>query len=180
MRTERGNADSIEADARRATPKITVTRPDAAHRAAWNSLYAGYADFYKVVQTAEMRDTVWSWIQDEHNEVECFLALDSQGKPVGLAHFREFARPLAASRGCYLDDLFVDPASRGSGAAAALLRALGEEARRRGWSVIRWITADDNYRARSFYDRVAHRTRWVTYDMVPAPAPAPAAASVSE
>jgi hypothetical protein len=35
----------------------------------------------------------------------------------------------------------------------------------RGWPVIRWTTADDNYRARSKYDRLATRTMWVTYDM---------------
>lgn len=52
------------------------------------------------------------------------------------------------------------------GLAALLneLRRLGEE---RGWSVIRWITADDNYRARSKYDRYATRTPWITYDMQP-------------
>jgi hypothetical protein len=31
--------------------------------------------------------------------------------------------------------------------------------------VIRWITAEDNYRARGVYDRVAVRTPWVTYDI---------------
>lgn len=44
---------------------------------------------------------------------------------------------------------FVEPAARGSGAAQALLGALRGEARLRGWSVVRWITAEDNYRARA-------------------------------
>ncbi len=56
---------------------------------------------------------------------------------------------------------------RGGGAADALLRALRERAAERGWSVVRWITADDNYRARGKYDQVAVRTTWVTYDMPP-------------
>jgi hypothetical protein len=47
----------------------------------------------------------------------------------------------------------------------ALLEALRTIARQRGWSKIRWITADDNHRARSKYDQVAERTMWVTYDM---------------
>ncbi len=34
--------------------------------------------------------------------------------------------------------------------------------------MIRWITADDNYRARAKYDRFAARTPWITYDMEPA------------
>lgn len=34
-------------------------------------------------------------------------------------------------------------------------------------SVVRWTTADDDYRARGTYDQVAVRTSWVTYDMPP-------------
>lgn len=151
-----------------APPGIVVVRPDPSHHAAWDALYAGYAAFYRVEQTAEMRERVWGWIHDPAHEVECFLAVDARGTPVGLAHFRAFARPLAASRGGFLDDLFVAPAARGGGAAEALLAALADEARERGWSVVRWITADDNYRARGFYDRIALRTSWVTYDMQPA------------
>jgi GNAT superfamily N-acetyltransferase len=146
---------------------ISVVRPDETHRAAWEALYAGYAGFYRVTQTPDMRARVWSWLHDPDETVECFLALAADGTPVGLAHFREFARPLAASRGCYLDDLFVEPSARGSGVAAALFGALGDEARRRGWSVIRWITAEDNYRARGLYDKLATRTPWVTYDLTP-------------
>ena len=46
-----------------------------------------------------------------------------------------------------------------------MLRAVAEEAGRRGWGKVRWITADDNYRGRTLYDRVAARTMWVTYEM---------------
>jgi hypothetical protein len=50
----------------------------------------------------------------------------------------------------------------------ALLAELRRQAAAEGWDTVRWITADDNYRARSKYDRVASRTMWVTYDMSPA------------
>lgn len=59
-----------------------------------------------------------------------------------------------------------DTAARGSGAAEALLQAVADEGRRRGWTVIRWITAHDNRRARGLYDRVAERTKWLTYDII--------------
>jgi GNAT superfamily N-acetyltransferase len=135
------------------------------HRDDWERLYAAYAAFYKVEQTPEMRARVWGWLQDPDHEVTGFLALDDRGKPIALAHFRPFARPLAASTGGFFDDLFVDPAARGSGAAQAIFAAIAEEGRKRGWSVIRWITAEDNYRARSVYDRVGTKTKWVTYDI---------------
>ena len=135
------------------------------HRAEWEKLYAGYAEFYRVTQTPEMRQKVWDWIMDPAHEVKALVAEDANGRAVGLAHYRPFARPLSATTGGFLDDLFVSPELRGGRVADALIGALAEEGRRRGWSVIRWITADDNYRARGVYDRVAARTMWLTYDV---------------
>lgn len=133
-------------------------------REDWGRLYAGYAVFYRVEQSEAMRDQVWSWIHDPAHEVRGLVAED-QGRLVGLAHFRPFARPLSASTGGFLDDLFVDPEARGTGAAQALLSGVKAEGQARGWSVIRWITAEDNYRARGLYDQLAEKTRWVTYDI---------------
>lgn len=134
------------------------------HRADWERLYAGYAEFYRVTQTPEMRAKVWGWIMDPAHEVKALVAEDENGTAIGLAHYRPFARPLSATMGGFLDDLFVDPTRRGQRVADALIEALAEEGRRRGWSVIRWITADDNYRGRGVYDRLATRTMWITYD----------------
>ena len=75
------------------------------------------------------------------------------GEPVGLTHYRPFSRPLSASTGCFLDDLFVDPAHRGGRVSEQLIAAVVGEAKAKGWTVVRWITAEDNYRARSVYDR---------------------------
>jgi GNAT superfamily N-acetyltransferase len=141
---------------------LVVRKPAPSDRAGWDHLYAGYAAFYRVDQTPAMRDTVWSWIMT--GKIEARVAEGADGL-IGLAHFRAFRRPLSASVGGFLDDLFVDPAARGSGAAQALIDAVAAHGRAQGWSVIRWITADDNYRARSAYDRVADRTAWVTYDI---------------
>lgn len=143
---------------------VTVVPVAPAHRAGWERLYAGYAAFYKVEQTEAMRDLVWGWLMDPMHEVEGLVALGAGGEPVGLAHFRRFARPLRAGYGGFLDDLFVDPRQRGRGVAQALIERVAEIGRARGWSVIRWITADDNYRGRAVYDRLATRTMWVTYD----------------
>lgn len=144
---------------------IMQIRPVAPQdRAQWDRLYAGYAEFYKVAQTPKMRETVWGWLHDSLHATEGLVA-EQDGTLLGLAHFRAFARPLSASTGGFLDDLFVDPQARGTGAAGALLQAVSDAGRARGWSVIRWITAEDNYRARGLYDQMADRTKWVTYDI---------------
>ena len=110
---------------------------------------------------------MWSWLLDPAHEVKGVVAVDGDDRLVGLAHYRSFARPLDASIGCFLDDLFVAPDARGGGVADTLLAHLRSLARENGWSVVRWITSDNNYRARSKYDQVATRTMWVTYDMSP-------------
>ena len=146
--------------------EAVIIRPvKAEDRVGWGRLYAGYAAFYMVTQTEDMRARVWSWLMSGENGLNGLVAEDAQGKLIGLAHFRPFARPLSATIGGFLDDLFVDPDARGSGAADLLMDHLKSEGQKRGWSVIRWITAEDNYRARKLYDKLADKTRWVTYDI---------------
>lgn len=144
---------------------VVVRAVAQADREAWDRLYRGYAAFYEVEQSAEMRDRVWGWLHDPAHECEGLVAQGDDAALLGLTHFRPFARPLSATTGCFLDDLFVTPEARGTGAAALLIEAVREIAAARGWSVVRWITREDNYRARGLYDRVATRTDWVTYDI---------------
>ena len=147
-------------------PPFSVVPVAEDHRTDWDALYAGYAEFYNSPQTPQMRDRVWSWLHDPGHELEGLIALNGDGRGIGLAHFRPFPRPLLASTGGFLDDLFVAPDWRGRGVGVALVQAVADEGRRRGWILIRWITGDDNRRARALYDRVAEKTHWVTYQMM--------------
>ncbi len=145
--------------------EITIRPVRAEDRAAWDVLYQGYATFYKVDQTADMRDRVFGWLMDADHTSNGLVAENAQGNLIGLTHYRPFVSMLGANVSGFLDDLFVDPAARGSGAAQALINGVAEVARKNGWAKVRWITADDNYRGRSVYDKLATRTMWITYDM---------------
>lgn len=139
---------------------------------AWTRLFRGYAEFYETPTSDDHQRQIWSWIH-EVGSVICLVAVPlgddgtEAGEPQGLAHLREWVRPLRGVIAGYLDDLFVDPTHRGSGVVDALYDAMDRLAEERGWSIIRWTTADDNYRARAVYDRLATRTTWITYDMTP-------------
>ena len=85
---------------------------------------------------------------------------------VGLGHYRRMPSPLRGIEIGFLDDLFVNPSARGARVGELLIARLVEIAKERGWGKIRWITADDNYRARTLYDRVAVKTAWNTYEVV--------------
>jgi GNAT superfamily N-acetyltransferase len=73
------------------------------------------------------------------------------------------ASPLRGTIVGFLDDLYVDPAWRAKKVGRALLDEVAAIGRARGWPFYRWLTADDNYRARGLYDQVAKRTMWITY-----------------
>ena len=98
------------------------------------------------------------------------IPLGTENAPAG--HYvlprKKKVSPLRGAEVGFLDDLFVDPEQRGSGAAEALLRSVDDIAAERGWPVVRWITRDNNYRARGLYDRLSHRSDWITYEMTAA------------
>ncbi len=131
----------------------------------WRELYQGYADFYQVPMTDQIARTVWEWLFDPSHPLEALIARNQGGDAVGLAHFRPMPRPLRGQEMGFLDDLFVDPAWRGHDIGKNLLKALNVIGRERGWQQFRWLTREDNYRARSLYDQLATRSMFLTYEM---------------
>lgn len=148
------------------SPLMTVRRVEPGDEGPWKALFASYRAFYELEPDTAVVDRVWTWLLDDRNEVQGLVAVRG-GVVVGLANHRRFHRPASGTVGTFLDDLFVDPAVRGSGAGRALLDHLAGEAGADGRSVVRWITAEDNSTARSLYDSVAQTTHWVTYDLAP-------------
>ena len=144
---------------------VKVSAPDTGDREAWALLYRGYAEFYQVPMTDGILDTVWQWIRDDGNPFFGLIAKDEQGRAVGLMHCRQMPSPLRGALVGFLDDLFVLPEARGQGVVEQLYAALESLGREQGWPLIRWITAEDNGRARAVYDKLADRTHWVTYQL---------------
>ncbi len=90
---------------------------------------------------------------------------ESDGQPVGLAvYFFNYSTWLA-KHGLYLEDLYVTPAARGTGAGKALLKhlaqiAVGKNCGRFEWSVLDW-----NEPAIKFYESIGAQPQneWVGY-----------------
>lgn len=147
-------------------PAVTIRPVRADDRDAWAALFAAYRHFYLLEPSDDVVERVWSWLMDPGHEVRGLVA-EIDGRPVGIAHHRRFARPSTGTVGIWLDDLFADESVRGQGVGHALIAHLGGIAAIERASVVRWITADDNVTAQRLYDRVATRTRWLTYDATP-------------
>lgn len=144
---------------------ITVRAVAEPDRAEWERLYRGYADFYRVETDDTKLQTLFEWLLDPVHVCEGLVAQNDARDLVGLARLRAMPSPLRGAEVGFLNDLFVDPEQRGSGAGAVLLREIDGIAAARGWAVVRWITRDNNYRARGLYDRLSVRSDWITYEM---------------
>ena len=147
---------------------LTVRPLAPSDRESWKYLYLGYADYYAVETNEEKLSTLFGWLLDPDHVCNGVIAVSDSNRIIGLAHFRGMPSPLRGAEIGFLDDLFVDPVARGSGAAESLLREVDRIAGMRGWGVVRWITRDGNYRARGLYDRLALRSDWITYEMTAA------------
>ena len=76
---------------------------------------------------------------------------ERDGTPVGMALFFHNFSTWTGWKGLYLEDLYVTPEARGSGAGSALLRHLAGIAVDRGCTRFEWAVLDWNERAIAFY-----------------------------
>ena len=130
----------------------------------WEVLYRGYADFYKVEMKDEILKTVWSWLQDRNHDVKG-IVYEHENKVVGLAHYRRMPRPLRGKYIGFLDDIYVEPKYRGKKIGEKLIHQLKDISKKNNWDLIRWVTHNDNIRAKSLYDRIAKKTTWDLYEL---------------
>ncbi len=110
--------------------------------------------------------TVESIRRDGFGERRLFetLIAERQGEPVGMALFFPHYSTWTGTPALYLEDLFVIPAARGTGAGFALMQALAEVAEQRGWRRLDLSVLDWNP-ARDFYHQLGmiHESEWLLY-----------------
>lgn len=149
----------------------------------WHALWKAYLEFYNTELPEEQYRDTFSRLVDPDGDLGGFVLLSDEDedddqeddkdkdkktpkttkyKYIGLAHYltHTSAWSPAHTRHCYLNDLYVDPAVRGTGGGRLLIEAVQEEAKARlGCSRVYWLTAPDNAAARRLYDKVAVTNR---------------------
>jgi GNAT superfamily N-acetyltransferase len=138
-------------------------RPLAANdHDAWLPLWRGYLAFYKTAVADAVTEATWRRILDPAGPIHAFGAF-ADGRMVGFVHYLFHPVTWSVASRCYLEDLFVDPATRGTGAGRALIEAVYRAADKAGADQVYWLTAEDNATARQLYDRIGRLTPFVKY-----------------
>jgi GNAT superfamily N-acetyltransferase len=130
-------------------------------------LLRDYCDFYAVAPPDEALLALCRVLAaDRGCEGVQLLARDGGGGAIGFATIFWSWSTLSAARIGVMNDLFVVPEARGTGAAEALILACLERCRERGAGWLSWQTAKDNRRAQALYERVgARREEWLDYSL---------------
>ncbi|MGH9170168.1 MAG: GNAT family N-acetyltransferase [Acidimicrobiales bacterium] len=141
-----------------------IRRLEREDRHAWQLLWEGYLHFYRGSVSSQDTDSTFARLCDQSSGLMGLVAVDDDGSVVGLAHLVFHPSTWSSADYCYLEDLFVQPSSRGSGAAGELIEAVYATADESGCARVYWETQEFNGPARSLYDTVAHRTSFVIYE----------------
>ena len=116
---------------------------------------------HEVVATEEaLRESLFG----ERAFAEVLLAFVG-GEPLGFALFFHNFSTFLGKPGIYLEDLYVRPEHRGTGAGRALLVRLARLAVERGCGRLEWWVLDWNEPAVGFYKRIGARAMddWTVY-----------------
>ena len=134
-----------------------------ADRSSWASLWFDYLAFYETALDEIVYDTTFSaFFKDDPNGPHCLLA-EKEGRIIGLVHHLFHAHCWRPEGICYLQDLFVAPEARGSGAGRALIESVYQAADAKGVPNVYWLTQDFNLTARRLYDSVGQVTPFLKY-----------------
>ena len=140
--------------------QITPFRPE--DRTRWGALWTGYLSFYHTSLPAEIFDSTWARLLN--GEINGLGLRGTDGVLQGITHYMFHPTAWNPAPLCYLQDLYVDPAGRGTGGGRALIEAVAEAARARGSFRLYWLTQQDNDVARQLYDRLAKHNGFIRYD----------------
>ena len=142
--------------------QLTISDLKAEDRPRWAELWRGYLAFYETVLPDEQYHDTWARLL--HGTSIHGLAARRNGAMVGITHYLFHAHCWISSPACYLQDLFVDPAARGTGAGRALIEGVADRARAQACGRMYWRTQAGNSTARRLYDAVARDTGFIVYD----------------
>lgn len=129
----------------------------------WRELWRGYLAFYHTELPDSVYDMSFARMTDPAvTDYHGLIARDDEA-PAGIAHYIFHRHGWRIEDVCYLQDLYVAPQYRGTGAGRALIEAVYAAADRAGCGDVYWLTETTNATARALYDRIGTATPFIKY-----------------
>lgn len=142
-----------------------LIRPlEARDHADWHRLWTAYLAFYQTTLPETVYASTFARLLGDDPQDYSGLIAEVDGEPRGLAHYLFHRHGWRVENVCYLQDLYVDEAARGTGLGRALIEAVYARADAAGAPGVYWLTQDFNTQARQLYDRIGNVTPFIKYN----------------
>lgn len=129
----------------------------------WSTLWCGYLEFYETVLSDDIYQTTFARLINPDRTHQNALVAVQNGHLIGLVHFIFHAHNWRSEDVVYLQDLYADPAVRGTGVGRKLIEAVYQVADENDTPNVYWMTQEFNQTARTLYDRIAQLTPFIKY-----------------
>ena len=145
---------------------VKVRPVESGDKAEWARMWDRYLAFYETSRPTEVFDETWGRIIGGTHGMHAAMA-EVEGRAVGIVNFLYHHWFWGPESKVYLNDLYVDPELRGTGAGRAMIEYVQQHAAANGAGSIYWLTAENNVAARRLYDRITQKSVFVHYSMLP-------------
>jgi ribosomal protein S18 acetylase RimI-like enzyme len=140
-----------------------IRKIEACDEPRWRYLWDAYTRFYEREPSQAITQNTWARIMNPASPVYAIVAERGGNEVIGIANYIIHENTSIIAPACYLSDLIVDPDQRGAGVGKLLIDWLVAEMSKEGWSRVYWHTRENNYRARSLYDKYASQSGFLRY-----------------
>ena len=131
---------------------------------AWLPLWQGYLTFYEATLAPEITERTFARFLDSAEPMWAAVA-ERDGQLLGLVNCVVHRSTWSLTHYAYLEDLFVTPTARGTGAGRALIEWVQQETRAHQCSKLYWHTQRNNALAQQLYNRLARQSGFIEYQM---------------
>ena len=148
-------------------PSVRVRAATANDGETIVALIRGLADFEKLRGPDDEAASRIVAAIAERRDHRGWLIAESEEKPVGYAMWVETYSTFRGRPKLFLEDIFVVPEARGTGAGFALFAEVAREALRRDCGAMEWLVLDWNQLGMDFYHRLGGHADsfWVPFAM---------------
>ena len=132
-------------------------------RAQWAALWCDYLAFYETEVPQEVYKSTFGRLRGTDPRDFNGLVADRDRQLIGLTHYLFHRHTWKVEDVIYLQDLYVAPQARGTGAGRKLIQSVYDIADQHNAGGVYWLTQDFNTTARQLYDRIGTLTPFIRY-----------------
>lgn len=145
------------------TDTLKIRPIEASDETEWRRIWTAYLTFYESAVPEEVYAATFARLIDPANTQQMGALAIKDGQAIGLVHYIQHPHNWKLEDVIYLQDLYADPAVRGTGAGRALIEQVYAYADKNGTPSVYWMTQEFNETARKLYDRIATLTPFIKY-----------------